>query len=280
MVTPMKSPIFTRGWILTKIFKALPEKILGAANDSPSLLLWLACSSMALPMVILVTQGVQRNLGINPLDVLTRRPGYWSLIFLTMALSVAPVRHACVLTAKSLQWQYGKRLSDWNFLIRLRRPIGLASFFYGVIHCSIYFALNLDFNWDDFQDDLFHKPYIVTGVAAFILLIPLAVTSTDGWIKRLKGNWKTLHSTVYIAALLAVSHFYLLSKPGVVHYRPFVGVLGLIFIYRLIKQWQKITLPQDAIDGTVPARTPGSAPGSMSSSSKSGMTVQDLDETI
>lgn len=262
--------------ILTKTYKALPEKILGGANDSPALLLWLACSGMALPLVMLIIAAVQGRLGINPLDVLTRKPGYWSLVFLTLALCVAPIRHACVFTAKSLHWQYGKRLSDWNFLIRLRRPIGLASFFYAVVHCSIYVALNLDFNWNDFEDDLFHKPYIVTGLAAFILLIPLAVTSTDGWMKRLKGNWKTLHSTVYIAALLAVCHFYLLSKPGVLHYRPFIWILGFIFIYRLIKQWQKITLQQDAIDGTVPARAPGTAKANVIAT----VSAQDLDETI
>jgi DMSO/TMAO reductase YedYZ heme-binding membrane subunit len=125
----MKSLIYMPDLILTKTYKALPEKILGGANDSPALLLWLACSGMALPLVMLIIAAVQGRLGINPLDVLTRKPGYWSLVFLTLALCVAPIRHACVFTAKSLHWQYGKRLSDWNFLIRLRRPIGLASFF-------------------------------------------------------------------------------------------------------------------------------------------------------
>lgn len=260
---------------MIKTSRSWSETILSGANELPRLLLWVACCSMALPMLLLVVLGSQRKLGVNPLDVLTRDPGYWSLVFLTLALCIAPLRHACVFLAKQLQWQYGKRLSDWNFLIRLRRPIGLASFFYAVVHCSIYVALNLDFNFADFQDDLFHKPYIVTGLLAFILLIPLAVTSTDSWIKRLKSNWKTLHSTVYIASLLAVCHFYLLSKPGVLHYRPFAGILGFILIYRLIKQWQKITLVQDAIDGTVPARAAGAStqPGA-------NLATQELEETL
>lgn len=244
--------------ILTRIFdeEALSVKILRKANNSPWSLLLIACAIMALPAILLAWSAAQGKLGVNPLDVVTRVPGYWSLFLLLAALLIAPLRFACVEIARATQRAYGKRQSDWNFLIRLRRPIGLASYFYALFHVTVYAALSIDFNWADFQEELLTKPFIAFGVITFVMLTPLAITSTNGWMKRLKRNWKHLHNSIYLAALFAVSHFYLLSKPGVTTYRIFALVLAALFIFRAVKQWQKSFQPQDAIDGTVPERPP------------------------
>ena len=160
--------------ILTRISdeEALSVKILRGANNSPWSLLLIACAIMALPAVRLAWFAAQGKLGVNPLDVVTRIPGYWSLFLLLTALLIAPLRCACTEIARAAHCSYGKRQSDWNFLIRLRRPIGLASYFYALFHVTVYAALNMGFNWADFQEELLTKPFIAFGVVTFVMLTP------------------------------------------------------------------------------------------------------------
>jgi len=183
-----------------------------------------------------------------------REPGKWSLILLLLALAVAPLRHGLVSFCISTQQSFGKRVADWNWLIRLRRPIGLASFFYAVAHGAIYAYFDLDMNPGEFIEDLRNKPYIALGTVAFIILVPLAITSTDGWMRRLKRKWKRLHLLVYPAALLAEGHFVLLSKPGVIDPYLYGIVLFLLVGYRAIQAWQRGFVLQDRVDGTLPER--------------------------
>ncbi len=177
--------------------RLLPDRIWHAANKSARLVVCLACAIMAAPAAITGYAALQGSLGANPLEILMREPGKWALILLLAALAIAPLRHLLMMLAQRWCGEYGKRLPDWNWLMRLRRPAGLACFFYATAHLALYLSLDLNFSWREFTGDLRDKPYIVIGWAAFLLLLPLAVTSTDAWMRRLKRNWKRLHLLIY-----------------------------------------------------------------------------------
>lgn len=138
-------------------------------------------------------------LGANPIEALTHVTGMTALVLLLVTLSVTPAR----------------RLTGWNPLIRLRRPLGLFAFFYAVLHVSVWAVLDLglEFRWA--AEDIAQRPYITVGLAAFLLLVPLALTSTRGWIRRLGRNWSRLHTLVYVSTALGVVHFYWLVKSDV-----------------------------------------------------------------
>jgi len=134
--------------------------------------------------------------GANPIETLTHVTGMTTLVLLLVTLSVTPVR----------------RLTGWNPVIRLRRPLGLFAFFYALCHFSIWFVFDMVFNVTWMLEDVVERPYITVGFTAFLILIPLAATSTKGWIRRLGKGWVTLHKGIYVAALLGVVHFYWLVK--------------------------------------------------------------------
>jgi sulfoxide reductase heme-binding subunit YedZ len=135
-------------------------------------------------------------LGANPIEKLTHVTGLTALILLLVTLSVTPIR----------------RLSGWNPIIKLRRPLGLFAFFYALCHFSIWFVFDMVFNVTWMLEDVAERPYITVGFTAFLILIPLAVTSTKGWIRRLGKRWTTIHKGIYVAAVLGVVHFYWLVK--------------------------------------------------------------------
>ncbi|MDZ7779933.1 MAG: protein-methionine-sulfoxide reductase heme-binding subunit MsrQ [Gemmatimonadota bacterium] len=156
-------------------------------------LLWLGALA---PGAWLVSGFLQGSLGPNPIETLTLTTGMTTLVLLLLTLSVTPVR----------------RITGWNPVIRLRRPMGLFAFFYAVCHFSIWFVFDMVFNFGWMVDDVLDRPYITVGMAAFVLLIPLAVTSTRGWIRRLGKRWVKLHRLVYVAAGLGVVHYFWLVK--------------------------------------------------------------------
>ncbi len=117
-------------------------------------------------------------------------------------------------------------------MIRLRRPIGLFAFFYACVHFSIYIFLDIYFDWGRILDDVLKRPYITVGFTAFLLLLPLAVTSTKGWIRRLGRRWQKLHRLVYVAAGLGVLHFYWKVKADTREPLIFAGVLVLLMLLR------------------------------------------------
>lgn len=233
------------GWLAGRMLRAA---------KSPRLQLWLACVGMALPALLTVDMAWRGDLGTNALETLIRVPGNWALVWLLAALAIGPLRRACVALAIVCRWSHGKRLSDWNWLIRLRRPLGLACFFYAATHLAIYVALDLDYNWQEFVVELGSKPYIGVGAATFALLLPLAITSTDGWMRRLKRNWKRLHTLTYPAAILAVAHFLLLSKPGVTEPLVYAAVLACLLVWRLVERQSDKPAQSDSIDGAIPER--------------------------
>ena len=155
--------------------------------------LWLGALT---PGAWLVTGIFRGWLGANPIETLTHVTGMTTLVLLLLTLSVTPVR----------------RLTGWNPVIRLRRPFGLFAFFYALCHFSIWFVFDMVFNVGWMLQDIAERPYITVGMAAFLILMPMALTSTRGWIRRLGRKWSTLHKGIYVAATLGVVHFYWLVK--------------------------------------------------------------------
>jgi sulfoxide reductase heme-binding subunit YedZ len=214
-------------------------------------------SVLVLPALVVGIQAWRGTLGTNPLEVLVREPGHWALVFLLCTLTVTPLRHMGVRVARLLGRPWGRRLADWNALVRLRRPLGLACFAYALIHLLVYAVLDLDLDAGEFINDLRHKPFVIAGLACFTLLLPLAVTSTDAWMRRLKRNWKRLHGLVYPAALIAMLHFVWLSKPGVTRPYGYGAVLAVLLGYRLaIRFWPGAALPP-LTDDEAPERPAG-----------------------
>lgn len=143
------------------------------------------------PVALLVRGALTGNLGVNPAETIQLTTGRWALKFLLLSLAITPVR----------------RLTGWNILIQYRRMLGLFAFFYATLHFTAYWAFDLGFAFGAMVADVVKRPFITMGFAAFLLLIPLALTSTKGWIRRLGKRWALLHRLVYIAAIFAIVHF-------------------------------------------------------------------------
>ena len=144
-----------------------------------------------LPVALLVRGALTGNLGVNPAETIQLTTGRWALKFLLLSLTVMPVR----------------RLTGWNVVIQYRRMLGLFAFFYATLHFTSYWAFDLSFAFGAMVADVWKRPFITLGFSAFLLLVPLAVTSTKGWIRRLGKRWALLHRLVYVAAICAVIHF-------------------------------------------------------------------------
>jgi sulfoxide reductase heme-binding subunit YedZ len=143
------------------------------------------------PVALLVRGALTGNLGVNPAETIQLTTGRWALKFLLLSLTITPVR----------------RLTGWNILIQYRRMLGLFAFFYVTLHFTAYWAFDLGFAFGAMVADVVKRPFITMGFAAFLLLIPLALTSTKGWIRRLGKRWARLHRLVYVAAIFAIVHF-------------------------------------------------------------------------
>ncbi len=177
--------------------------------------LFVLCS---VPLAWLVWDGVTNNLGANPVETVRRYTGDWTLRFLLIALTVTPLR----------------RLTGWHVVVRLRRMLGLFAFFYACLHFVSYIWLDQFFMWDAIIEDILDRPYITVGVASFLLLIPLAVTSTNGMVRRLGGRrWQRLHQLVYVIAVLGVIHFLWLVKSDISEPVIYGAILALLLGFRL-----------------------------------------------
>lgn len=157
------------------------------------------------------------DLGANPIEAILLWAGRWTLILLLTGLSVTPVR----------------RVTGWNQIIKVRRLLGLFAFFYASLHLLIYLGLDQGFAWTFILEDVVERPFITSGFAALLLLVPLALTSTKGWIRRLGKGWRRLHRLVYLAASLGVLHFYWKVKADT--FWPLLSALFLagLFLARL-----------------------------------------------
>jgi sulfoxide reductase heme-binding subunit YedZ len=153
------------------------------------------------------------DLGVNPVETITNHTGIWTLRFVVITVAITPAR-----------W-----LTKWNAIVQYRRMLGLFAFFYGTLHFMTYFILDHSLVFDGVWDDVVKRPYITAGFTAFVLMIPLALTSTQGWIRRLGGRrWNLLHKLVYITACAAVLHYFWKVKLDTtypVYYAMLVGAL-------------------------------------------------------
>jgi methionine sulfoxide reductase heme-binding subunit len=161
------------------------------------------------------------ELGANPIEFITHFTGDWTLIFILASLSVTPLR----------------KLSGWNGLIRFRRMLGLFAFFYAVLHFSTYLVLDHFFDFHAIVKDVIKRPYITAGFTGFVLMIPLAITSTAGMIRRLGKRWRQLHRLVYFVAIAGVIHFYWLVKADIRRPVQYGAVLALLLGYRIAAKW-------------------------------------------
>ncbi|MBU0592851.1 MAG: sulfoxide reductase heme-binding subunit YedZ [Gammaproteobacteria bacterium] len=179
------------------------------------ILLFLAC---LIPLARLLWLGFNGGLGANPIEFITRSTGTWTLTFLLVTLGVTPLR----------------RLSGWQWPIRLRRMLGLFAFFYACLHFTTYIWLDQFFDFSGIYQDIFKRPFITIGFTSFLLLIPLAVTSTQAMMRRLGGrNWQRLHRLVYLITVGGVLHYWWLVKKDVTQPAIYAAVLVLLLGYRL-----------------------------------------------
>ncbi|MFC7298387.1 protein-methionine-sulfoxide reductase heme-binding subunit MsrQ [Herminiimonas aquatilis] len=166
------------------------------------------------------------QLGANPIEFITRNTGDWTLYFLCITLVVTPLR----------------RLSKWNWLIKLRRMLGLFAFFYATLHFTTFLWFDHFFDVSEMLKDVIKRPFITVGFAAFILLIPLAITSTNGMVKRLGGKrWQWLHRLIYVIASLGILHYWWMKAGKHDFEQPIIfGVIvAILLLIRIFWAWQK-----------------------------------------
>lgn len=176
------------------------------------------------PLVILIWDGLNDGLGANPVEAITHRTGDWTLRFLLITLSVTPLR----------------LVFGWKKPLRFRRMLGLFAFFYVCLHFLTYLVFDHFFDFGEIAKDIVKRPYITVGFTAFLILIPLAVTSTNKMMKRLGKNWKRLHQLVYVAAVCGILHYLWLVKADVLEPMIYAVILLLLFVIRAWYQRQPI----------------------------------------
>ena len=164
------------------------------------------------------------SLGANPVESMIHSLGTWSLNFLLITLAVTPLR----------------QITGWAWLLRFRRMLGLFAFFYVSLHFLTYAGIDQGFALQYILEDIVKRPYITIGFAAFLLLIPLAVTSNRAMVRKLGARWKKLHKLVYPIAILGVWHYYWLVKADLLEPLIYAGILAFLLGYRIWKSKQGV----------------------------------------
>ncbi len=203
---------------ITQRYRYLYKPLVFVAGLAP--LAWMICGALQL---------FGASLGADPVKKLEHECGKTALNFLLLTLSVTPVR----------------TLAGLPQLLRLRRMLGLFAFFYAVVHFSVYLVLDLELNFPLVGADIVKRPYITVGFTALLLLLPLALTSTNGMMRRLGRRWQSLHRLIYVIAALAVWHFYWQVKRDVREPLLYISVLALLLGYRLVR-WAARRAPRAA----------------------------------
>jgi len=190
--------------------------------------IWLLCLT---PLLMLAERLLHGRLGANPIEFLEHALGDWSLRFLLLALAMTPLRNA----------------TGWVWPPKLRRTVGLWAYAYVCLHFAVYIVFDLNIlepvqALAKLGEDLVKRLYITVGFAAWLFLLPLAITSTDGWQRRLKRRWKTLHRLVYPAAVFGVLHYVWLVKKDLSEPLLYAAVLALLLTLRLprVRTWGRM----------------------------------------
>ena len=176
------------------------------------------------PLALLISDQSHNRLGANPQNFLILTTGMMTLIFLVLTMAVTPLR----------------KVTGWNWLIQVRRMLGLYAFFYGCLHFLCFFSLDRAFSISSTLAEMLKRKYLIVGSTALLAMMPLAITSTNGMIKRLGGKrWRALHRLAYVAAICGVIHYYMQVKADTRQPLVFAGALAILLGYRLWKFWDQ-----------------------------------------
>ena len=176
------------------------------------------------PLALLVWDQSHNKLGANPQNFLILTTGMMTLIFLMLTMAVTPLR----------------KITGLNWLIQFRRMLGLYAFFYGCLHFLCFFSLDRAFSISSTFTEMLKRKYLILGSTALLVMVPLAITSTNGMIKRLGGKrWRALHRLAYVAAITGVIHYYMQVKADVRQPLVFAAVLAVLLGYRLMNYWRQ-----------------------------------------
>lgn len=198
---------------------------------------------LAYPFYVLVTTGYSETLTANPIEYITHYTGTWTIRLLLITLSITPLR----------------KIFNQPKLARYRRMLGLFAFFYVCLHFLIWFVLDKFFSLPDMWADILKRPYITVGMAGFAMLIPLAVTSTAGWVRRMGYvKWQRLHRLIYFAALAGVIHYYWLVKSDVRLPLMYGAILAVLMLCRAFL-WKQTPAKRTPAHRPAPATTPNTA---------------------
>ena len=176
-----------------------------------------------IPFLIITYKIFLNKLGPEPVKEITHFTGEWTLVFICLTLAMSPLR----------------RFTHFSFWIKIRRMLGLFVFFYASLHLLTYVGIDYRFNWQPIFDDVIKKKYIFIGFAAWLLLIPLVITSSQKMVSILKHNWKKLHRLIYLIAIFGSLHFIWLSKT--IFFKPLIYFLIILFLLLLRIRFKKIT---------------------------------------
>jgi sulfoxide reductase heme-binding subunit YedZ len=181
------------------------------------------------PLLLLGWDALHYRLGANPAKFTIHTTGMLALVFLILTMAVTPLR----------------KLTGWNWLLFSRRVLGLFAFFYASIHFLLFFSLDRSFSIAGTLSEMVKRQYLIVGGIALVIMVPLAVTSTNAMIKRLGGKrWRALHRLAYVAAIAGVLHYYMQVKADVRQPLVFAGVLGILLGYRALVFWRQRPPPQ------------------------------------
>jgi sulfoxide reductase heme-binding subunit YedZ len=184
-----------------------------------------------IPLTLLGYDAVRGQLGANPVEFFLRTAGVLTLVFLLLTLAITPLR----------------KLLNWNEAIKYRRMLGLFAFFYGSVHLTTYIVFDRDLSLSGTVADVIQRPFIAIGMAAYFMMVPLAITSTNGMVKRLGGKrWQRLHRLIYLIGILGVIHFYMIVKSDIFYPVMFGLVLTALLLYRVYLKKGKVGKPVTA----------------------------------
>ena len=179
------------------------------------------------PLAVLVYNVLRGNTSANPAEDILLTTGIWAFRFLLATLTITPIR----------------RLTGWNRIIQFRRMLGLFAFFYGSVHLLSYLAFDRVFAFGEVLGDIAKRPFITAGMAAYALMVPLAVTSTKGWIRRLGRRWQILHRLIYLSGAAAALHFIWKVKVAIGEPVYYAFVLAVLLGFRLMWRFRPVSVP-------------------------------------
>ena len=169
------------------------------------------------PLAVIAWRFVHDGLGANPIREAEIETGLWTLRFLAITLAITPIR----------------RIFGWNWIVKYRRMLGLFTFAYACVHLSMWGAVDWFFDWGAMGDEIVKHKYILIGMTTWLLLLPLAITSTKGWVRRLGKRWVRLHQLVYVAAVTGTIHYLWAVKKDTFFPLVYLGVFSALLLYRI-----------------------------------------------